>query len=150
VIGLGLIGTGSTRIDLAGADGVLVPTGSGQLHELAGYVAIIGIVAGSFVIPAAFRRDAQMANGTSILEMFKWGLLAGLAGVLLARQLGRIGLGQRAFLAAALSWLVVVGVQLGGVGSDATQAVLREMDASSRRKRSRRPDQARAVDGRRG
>jgi uncharacterized membrane protein len=139
VIGLGLIGTGSTRIDLAGAGGVLVPTSSGQLHELAGYVAIVGLVAGSFVIPAAFRRDPQMANGTSTLEMFKWGLLAGLIGVLLARQLGSIGLGQRVFLAAALSWLVVVGVQLAGVGSEATQAVLREMDARSRRKRSRRP-----------
>lgn len=138
VIGVGLVGTGLTRIDLAGADGVLVVTGSGQLHELAGYVAILGLVAGSFVVPAAFRRDPQMANGMATLDLFRWGLLAGLVGVVLAQRLGSIGLGQRAFLAAALSWLVVVGVQLAGVGPEAIQTVLREMDARSGRKIARR------------
>lgn len=140
VIGVGLVGTGLTRIDLAGADGALVVTGSGRLHELAGYVAILGLVAGSFVVPAAFRRDPDMANGTATLSLFRWGLLAGLVGVVLAQRLGSTGLGQRAFLAVALSWLIVVGVQLAGAGSEAIQAVLRDMDTRSRRKSSPRPD----------
>ena len=136
--GVGLVGTGLTRIDVAGANGALVVTGPGQLHELAGYVAILGLVAGSFVVTTAFRRDPEMANGTATLSLYRWGLLAGLVGVVIAQRLGGTGLGQRAFLAAALSWLIVVGVQLAGAGSEAIQAVLREMDSRSRRNGSRR------------
>lgn len=136
--GLGLIGTGLTRIDVAEADGVLTTTRSGQFHEIASLVAVIGLVAGAFLIPAALANRPVVPSGTSTLKRLRWGLLLGLAGVLVARPLGSVGLAQRAFLLVALSWLVLVGVQLSGFESASIGSVLSRMDDSSARNRGER------------
>jgi hypothetical protein len=128
VIGLGLIATGLTRIDIAGPDGGLVSTNSGQLHELASYVAVFGLVAGAFVIPATFRRDPLLSKSMSALRLFRWLLLASLIVVLLARPLGVVGLGQRLFLVVALSWLILVGIRLSGIDAAALSDVSPQVD----------------------
>jgi hypothetical protein len=76
VVGLGLIASGLTRIDVAGADGVLVSTSSGQLHELASYVALPGLIAGAFAIHATFRREPLVSSGTSTFQLFRWAVVA--------------------------------------------------------------------------
>jgi hypothetical protein len=130
VIGAGLIGTGLTRIDVPGPDGVSISTSSGQLHELSSYLAVFGLVAGAFVIPATFRRDPLVSNGRPTLRLFKWLVLASLIIVLLGRPLGVVGLGQRLFLVVALSWLILVGIQLSGIDPVAVSNAPPRLDRS--------------------
>jgi hypothetical protein len=132
VVGLGLIASGLTRIDVAGADGALISTSSGQLHELASYVALPGLIAGAFAIHAAFRREPIASSGTSIFQLFRWAVVTSLIGVLLARPVGVTGLGQRAFLTVTLSWLILIGIHLSGINSKASRTVLTKMDALTR------------------
>ena len=130
VVGIGLIATGLTRIDVAGPGGLAISTNSGQLHELASYIAILGLVAGAFVIPATARRDSARSDGMSTLRWFRWLLLASLIVVLLARPLGIVGLGQRLFLIVALSWLVLVGLHLSGIDTAATSNAAGQVERS--------------------
>jgi len=61
LVSVGLIGTGVTRIDLPETDGSVTSTASGMAHELAGYVAILGLIPGAFLAAGAFRRDPRLA-----------------------------------------------------------------------------------------
>jgi hypothetical protein len=135
VVGLGFIASGLTRIDVAGADGVLISTSSGQLHELASYVALPGLIAGAFAIHATFRREHLVSSGASTFRLFKLAVVASLIGVLLARPVGVAGLGQRAFLIVTLSWLILIGIHLSRINSEASRTVRPQMDGLARRDR---------------
>jgi hypothetical protein len=113
IVGLGLIATGLTRIDVAQADGLVISTASGQAHELAGYVIFLGMIPGAFILSGAFRRDPRLARAAFAARLFAWGLvIALLVAVVVFQRLELVGVGQRIFLATWLSWLIFVGLQL--------------------------------------
>jgi hypothetical protein len=114
-VSVGLVATGLTRIDIAHADGTVNSTVSGQIHELASYIAVLGLIAAGFAIPATFRRDPCPLGGSSVFRLYGWTMLAAFAGTLVAQRLDMIGLGQRVFLAVAISWLMYVGIRVSGV-----------------------------------
>ena len=122
LVGVGLIATGLTRIDVARVDGAVISTVSGQIHELAGYVAVLGLIAAAFVLSATIRRERQRSSGRwSAFRLYRWALPASVAALVIARPLGGSGLGQRAFLALALSWLIYVGIELSRGDAPAMQ-----------------------------
>ena len=109
LVGVGLVVTGVTRIDLAGANGTIVSTASGQAHELAGYIAILGLLPGSILAATALGHSGDPAAA-------RWGwflaaaAIIGFLAVMVAQRLDAVGVGQRIFLAAALAWFAWVGV----------------------------------------
>lgn len=113
LVGLGLVGTGVTRIDLAGPDGTIVSTASGQAHELAGYLAIVGMIPGAFLVASAIARDPSSAGSRTTARLLAVGVLAGFLLVIAAQRIDLPGLGQRLFLVAALSWLAWLGWTMG-------------------------------------
>ena len=112
IVGLALIATGLTRIDVAQADGSVISTASGQAHELAGYVAILGMMPGAFILSGAFRRDPRLARAAVAARLFAWALLAAFVAVVVFQRLELLGVGQRILIGTWLSWLVFVGLQL--------------------------------------
>jgi hypothetical protein len=117
LVGIGLVGTGLTRIDLATGDRS-AGTVSGQLHELVGYVAILGLVAGGFLVAAALRRDAR-TSGNGIAWAWACAIVLAVVLTILARGLEMVGIGQRIFLGVSLSWLVWLGLELARLGGQA-------------------------------
>ena len=123
LVGVGLIATGMTRIDLPQSDGSVISTASGTAHELAGYVAILGLLPGAFIVSGAFRRDPRLAGATGGARLFAWAILASFAGVIGTQSLDLIGVGQRIFIGSWLAWLFYVGIVLSGIGAtSASQA----------------------------
>jgi Protein of unknown function (DUF998) len=114
LVATGLAATGLTRIDLpVGGD---VATTSGTLHELAGYVAILGLIVGGFSIAAALGRAGRPALAATG-RRYVWIVVAAVIATIVLQRLDLVGLGQRIFLAVAFSWLVWVGIQLGQSGA---------------------------------
>jgi hypothetical protein len=91
---------------------------SGQIHELASYIAVLGLIAGGFVLPSAFRRNPHRIGQSSVLRRLGWVLLTAFAATLVAQPLGVIGLAQRVFLAVAIAWLMYVGLWVSGARSN--------------------------------
>jgi hypothetical protein len=116
LVGLGLIATGLTRIDVAQADGSAASTASGMAHELAGYVVFLGMIPGAFALSGAFRRDPRLARAAFAARLFAWGLVIALVLAVAFQRLEMVGFGQRLFLAVWLSWLIFVGLQLRTAG----------------------------------
>ncbi|HEX9738349.1 MAG TPA: DUF998 domain-containing protein [Candidatus Limnocylindria bacterium] len=113
LVSLGLIASGLTRIDVAQADGTVVSTASGMAHELAGYVMFLGLIPGAFILSGAFRRDPRLGGASFAARLFAWGLVITLVvAIAVFQRLELVGVGQRIFLAAWLSWLMFVGLQL--------------------------------------
>jgi hypothetical protein len=116
LFGVTIIATGLTRIDVAVAQGVVVSTVSGQVHELAGYVAILGLFPAAFLIAGAFRRDPALAGAALAARQFAVGLVVAFVLAVFSQGLELLGVGQRLFLGTWLAWLVFVGVQLSTRG----------------------------------
>jgi hypothetical protein len=116
LVGIGLIATGLTRIDVVQSDGSIVSTASGMAHELAGYVVLLGLVPGAFLVSSAFRRDARLATVAFAARLFAWGLVAAFVVAVVSQGMGLAGVGQRLFLGTWLSWLVFVGLQVRALG----------------------------------
>jgi hypothetical protein len=112
IVGLGVIATGLTRLDVANADGLVVSTASGQAHVLAGYVELLGMLPGGFVLSAAFRRDPRLADAASAARLFAWALLGAFVVILVLQGLALPGLGQRIFVVTFWSWLIFIGLHL--------------------------------------
>jgi hypothetical protein len=113
LVGLGLIATGLTRIDVAQAGGSVTSTASGMAHELAGYVLFLGMIPGAFILSGAFRRDTGLVGASFAARLFAWGLVITLVlAVVVFQRLELVGVGQRIFLATWLSWLIFIGLQL--------------------------------------
>jgi len=112
IVGPGLIATGLTRIDVAQADGLVISTASGQAHVLAGYIAILGMMPGAFILAGAFRRDPRLAGAAVAARLFGWALLAAFVALVVFQRIELLGIGQRVFLVTWLSWLIFVGLQL--------------------------------------
>lgn len=114
LVATGLAATGLTRIDLpVGGD---IATTSGTLHELAGYVAILGLIVGGFSIAAALKR-AGRPTPAATGRRYAWIVVAAVVATIVLQRLDWAGLGQRIFLAVAFSWLVWVGIQVGQWGA---------------------------------
>ena len=112
LVGLGLIATGVTRIDVAQADGSVTSSASGMAHELAGYVLFLGMMPGAYILSGAFRRDPRLAGAAVAARLFGWALLAAFVAAVVFQRLELLGFGQRVFLVTWLSWLIFVGLQL--------------------------------------
>lgn len=112
LVAAGLAATGLTRIDVpVGGD---VVTTSGTFHELAGYVAILGLLVGGFSLAAALER-AGSARLAAVARRYAWIVVVAIITTIALQRLDLAGLGQRIFLAGGLSWLVWVGVVAAGV-----------------------------------
>jgi hypothetical protein len=111
IVGVGVIATGLTRLDVANADGVIVSTASGQAHVLAGYVELLGMLPGAFLVSAAFRRDPRLAGAAGAARLFAWALLAAFVVSLVLGQ-AFPGIGQRILVVTVWSWLIFVGLHL--------------------------------------
>jgi len=116
LVGVGLIATGVTRIDLPGADGLVASTASGMAHELAGYVMFLGMIPGAFLVAAAFRRDPRLSGGAAVPAwIFAGSIVFTFAVAVMSQSLDLIGVGQRIFLVTWLAWLLFVAFQLSNV-----------------------------------
>jgi hypothetical protein len=112
LVGVGLIATGVTRIDLPAADGSVVSTASGMAHELAGYVLFLGLIPGVFLVAATFRRDPRLSSAALPAWIFAGSIVITFVVAVMSQSLDLIGVGQRIFLATWIAWLVFVAVQL--------------------------------------
>jgi hypothetical protein len=122
LVAAGLAATGITRIDVpVGGDAA---TTSGTVHELAGYVAILGLLVGGFSLPAALGRAGRDRLAVAA-RRYAWVVVGAVVGTIVLQRLNLVGLGQRIFLAGALSWLAWIGVQAGGWGVPAEARAMR-------------------------
>ena len=112
LVGLGLIASGVTRIDLPAADGSVASTASGMAHELAGYVLFLGMIPGAFLVAATFRRDPRLSSAALPAWIFAGGIVVTFVIAVMSLSLDLIGLGQRIFLATWVAWLIFVALQL--------------------------------------
>ena len=116
LVGLGLVATGLTRIDVIQSDGSVVSTASGTAHELAGYVVLLGLVLGAFLLSSAFCRDRRLSTVAPASRRFAWGLVAAFVVAVVSQGVGLAGVGQRLFLGTWLWWLVFVGLHVRELG----------------------------------
>jgi len=112
LVGVGLIATGVTRIDLPAADGSLASTASGMAHELAGYVLLVGLIPGAFLVAATFRRDARLSSAALPAWIFAGSVVITFVVAVVSQSLDLIGVGQRIFLTTWIAWLIFVALQL--------------------------------------
>jgi hypothetical protein len=112
VVGVGLIATGVTRIDVPGADGSVVSSASGMAHELAGYVLLMGLIPAAFLVAATFRRDPRLSSAARPASIFAGAIIIAFIVAVMSLSLDLIGVGQRIFLATWLAWLIFVAFQL--------------------------------------
>jgi hypothetical protein len=112
LVGVGLIASGVTRIDLPAADGSVASTASGMAHELAGYVLFLGLIPGAFLVAATFRRDPRLSSAARPAWIFAGAIIIAFIVALMSLSLDLIGVGQRFFLATWLAWLIFVAFQL--------------------------------------
>ena len=112
LVGVGLIATGVTRIDLPAADGSVASTASGMAHELAGYVLFLGLIPGAFLVAATFRRDPRLSSAALPAWIFAGSIVITFIVAVMSLSLDLIGVGQRIFLATWIAWLVFVALQL--------------------------------------
>jgi len=112
LVGVGLILTGVTRIDLPAADGSVASTASGMAHELAGYVMFLGLLPGAFLVAVAFRADPRLSTAALPAWILAGGIVITFVVAMMSLSLDLIGVGQRIFLATWIAWLVFVALQL--------------------------------------
>lgn len=112
LVGVGLIASGVTRIDLAAADGSVASTASGMAHELAGYVLLLGLIPGAFLVAATFRRDPRLSSAALPAWIFAGSVVITFIVAVMSLSLDLIGVGQRIFLATWIAWLIFVALQL--------------------------------------
>jgi hypothetical protein len=112
LVGVGLIATGVTRIDLPAADGSVVSTASGMAHELAGYVLFLGLIPGIFLVAATFRRDPRLSSAALPAWIFAGSIVLTFVVAVISQSLDLIGVGQRIFLTTWVAWLIFVALQL--------------------------------------
>jgi hypothetical protein len=112
LVGVGLIATGVTRIDLPAADGSVASTASGLAHQLAGYVLFLGLIPGAFLVAATFRRDPRLSGAALPAWIFAGSIVITFIVAVMSLSLDLIGVGQRIFLATWIAWLVFVALHL--------------------------------------
>jgi len=112
LVGVGLIATGVTRIDLPAADGSVASTASGMAHELAGYVMFLGMLPGAFLAAATFRRDPRLSGAALPAWIFAGSIVIAFVVAVMSLSLDLIGVGQRIFLTTWITWLIFVALQL--------------------------------------
>jgi hypothetical protein len=112
LVGVGLIATGVTRIDLPAVDGSVASTASGMAHELAGYVLFLGLIPGAFLVAATFRRDARLSSAALPAWIFAGSIVLTFVVAVISQSLDLIGVGQRIFLTTWVAWLIFVALQL--------------------------------------
>lgn len=112
LVGVGLIATGVTRIDLPAADGSVASTASGMAHELAGYVLLLGLIPGAFLVAATFRRDPRLSSAALPAWIFAGSIVITFVVAVMSLSLDLIGVGQRIFLTTWIAWLIFVALQL--------------------------------------
>lgn len=113
--GLGFIGSGVFKTDIPLEDGTVGYTFSGQMHSLAGIVAFLSLIIGSFILAGVFARDPQWQPLARTTQLFAWVILITFLGSLVASIVGPpgtggvAGLAQRIFVAVMLTWLARIG-----------------------------------------
>lgn len=112
LVGVGLIVSGVTRIDLPAANGSVASTASGMAHELAGYVLFLGLLPGALLLAAAFRRDPRLSQAALPAWIFAGSIVITFVVAVMSLSLDLIGVGQRIFLTTWLAWLIFVGFKL--------------------------------------
>jgi hypothetical protein len=112
LVGVGLILTGVTRIDLPAADGSVASTASGMAHELAGYGMFLGLLPGAFLVAVAFRADPRLSGAALPAWILAGSIVIAFVVAMMSLSLDLIGVGQRIFLATWIAWLVFVALQL--------------------------------------
>lgn len=112
LVGIGLIATGVTRIDLPAANGSVASTASGMAHELAGYVLFVGMIPGAFLVAATFRRDPRLSSAALPAWIFAGSIVIAFVVAVMSQSLDLIGVGQRIFLTTWIGWLIFVALQL--------------------------------------
>ena len=112
LVGVGLIASGVTRLDLPAADGSVASTASGMAHELAGYVLLLGMIPGAFLVAATFRRDPRLSSAAMPAWIFAGSIVVTFVIAVMSLSLDLIGVGQRIFLATWVAWLIFVALQL--------------------------------------
>jgi hypothetical protein len=112
LVGVGLIATGVTRIDLPAADGSVASTASGMAHELAGYVLFLGLIPGASLVAATFRRDPRLSSAALPAWIFAGSIVITFIVAVMSLSLDLIGVGQRIFLATWIAWLIFVALHL--------------------------------------
>jgi hypothetical protein len=112
LVGVVFIATAATRIDLPAADGSVTSTASGMAHNLAGYVGLLGLIPGAFLVAATFRRDSRLSSAVLSAWIFAASIVITFVVAVMSLSLDLVGVGQRTFLTTWLAWLIFVAFQL--------------------------------------
>jgi hypothetical protein len=83
--------------------------------DLAGHVALLGLVPGAFTLSGAFRPGPRLASAAFAARLFAWGLAAAFVAVRVSQRFELPGVGQRIFSGTWLAWLICAGLKLWGV-----------------------------------
>ena len=90
----------------------MTSTASGMAHELAGYVGLLGLIPGAFLVAATFRRDSRLSSAALPAWIFAASIVIIFGVAVMSPSLDLIGVGQRIFLTTWLAWLIFVAFQL--------------------------------------
>jgi hypothetical protein len=115
LVGVSIIVTGVTRIDIPAADGSMTPTVSGTVHELIGYVTFVGLLPASFLLAGAFRNDPRLSSAARRAWIFAVAIVVALVAAVTSQSLDLAGVGQRILLVTLIAWLIFVALQLSRV-----------------------------------
>jgi hypothetical membrane protein len=119
--GIGFIGSGLFNADPPLADGTTGYTTEGSLHDVAGFLLFLTIIAAGSVLARVFARDPQWHAAMSTTRAFAWLAVVGLVATITASEIsdpgtGITGLVQRIFVATIVGWLLFLGWRLRRVG----------------------------------
>jgi hypothetical protein len=81
-------------------------------HNLAGYVGLLGLIPGAFLVAATFRRDSRLSSAVLSAWIFAASIVITFVVAVMSLSLDLVGVGQRTFLTTWLAWLIFVAFQL--------------------------------------
>ena len=108
IAGLGFIISGLFVTDPTGA---IESTTSGTLHDLGGYISLLGVVITVWMLQGVFSRDAVYQHFARTQLWFAVLVTASMVALLTLGE-GQLGLMQRPFVVAVVVWLLVLAVRI--------------------------------------
>lgn len=98
----------------------MIPTVSGTVHELIGYVTFVGLLPASFLVAGAFGNDPRLSGAARRAWIFAVAIVVALVAAVMSQSLDLAGVGQCIFLVTLIAWLIFVALQLSRVERPST------------------------------
>jgi len=127
VAGAGFVGSGLFVTDPPKEDGTTGYTTEGALHDLAGIVLLLSLIAGAFVLSRVFTRDPRWQRWARPTRLFAWIVVVGVVVEVVAGGIsppgtgGVAGLIQRVLFAIVLTWLALLSWHVHRLGASPTR-----------------------------